>query len=406
MTATGLRAPAEHAAPEPPGFQRPLLGRLGRYRASRDLRRHLCAGAVLYTSCDEDSRSELDALCIGPSDRVLSVTGSGCRSLNLLLANPRSLVTVDANPVQNHLLELKVAAMRHLDHAGFLRFIGIRRDDRREATYRAIRTDMSDAAAAFWDLNSSVIARGVIFSGAHETYYRRTLGVFLGLRPRLVRRLFEIRDLAEQRAFYHRRWNTPAWRAAISGGTSPAVYRMILPDPSYIAHVKLGEPVGRYLLRRFEHTLTNHLARDNHWISLLFLGRYHNERAMPPYLTAEHYQTVRSRLGALEIVTAGLGDHLASSPSASFDAFSLSDISGWSDQRAFESLLSEAVRCGRPAARLCYRNFLTKRLLPAALLERVEPLRDVAERLDHSDRTFAYTFQVGQVLDDGEMGSR
>ena len=56
-----------------------------------------------YASCNEDWRSEWDALEIKPNDRVLCITGSGDRPLNLLLQNPKDVIAMDLNPIQNNL---------------------------------------------------------------------------------------------------------------------------------------------------------------------------------------------------------------------------------------------------------------------------------------------------------------
>jgi len=78
--------------------------------------------SILFSACQEDSRSELAALGSLTGKRVFAVTAGGGRVLNLLLERPRSITAVDLNPAQNALLELKIAAMRHLDHPGYLRF--------------------------------------------------------------------------------------------------------------------------------------------------------------------------------------------------------------------------------------------------------------------------------------------
>lgn len=399
--ATGAAdAPTREQPQQPPeklGFKRSLLPPLGRYSAPEELKPFLCSGAILYTASDEDSWSELDALAIGSTDRVLSVTGSGCRSLNLLLAQPEAVVSVDANPLQNYLLELKVAAMRELRHGAFLRFMGVREDPDRLATYARIRGHLSEGAAEFWDMNHRALDAGVLFTGAHEAYYRRIMPMLFAPRRGLVRELFEFTDIAEQRRFYHERWNTLWWRMNIRYGTQSSFYRMVLPDPSYIAHVELDQPVGAYMLNRFEHTLTTALARDNHFLAVVFLGRYHNEQAMPAFLVEEHYEAIRSQLDKLQIVTAPIDAYLAGTPDGSFDAYSLSDISGWTELDQFQQILGDVVRTGRPGARFVYRNFLTKRSIPESLLGSVEPLTDVTERLDQKDLAWVYTFQVGRL---------
>jgi S-adenosylmethionine-diacylglycerol 3-amino-3-carboxypropyl transferase len=86
-----------------------------------------------YASCNEDWRSEWDALKITSDDRILCITGSGDRPLNLLFQGPGKVIAMDLNPVQNHLLRLKVAAMKELPydegskrgHTYFFSFFGL-----------------------------------------------------------------------------------------------------------------------------------------------------------------------------------------------------------------------------------------------------------------------------------------
>jgi S-adenosylmethionine-diacylglycerol 3-amino-3-carboxypropyl transferase len=370
-----------------------------RYSAPSELRQWLVNRALLYTACDEDSWSELRGLDIAPDDDVLSITGSGCRSLNLLLAGPRRLVSYDVNPLQSHLLELKVAAIRRLSHREFGEFIGLHPGTGRRATWHAIRGELSDDARGFWDLNEHVIERGVLYSGAHETYYRTVIRPAVAtLRRRKLRRLFELETLDEQRRFYHAEWNTWWWRTVLRGALRPWLFKLVLPDPSYYTHPTFEgyDSMADYCLARVEHAFTSSLVRDNHFLALLLLGHYHNDQAVPPYLHPEHYERIRANLPALEIVTGPpLDEWLASIPDGTFDKFSLSDISGWIDEDAFAATLRDVVRTGRDGGRICYRNFAAQRKIPAGLLDSIDPLDDLAAELTDSDLAFAYTFQCG-----------
>ena len=374
----------------------------GPYRAPDGLRRFMYSGAILYTTHDEDTTSELTAFELTPEHRVMCVTGSGCRTLNLLIGGPREIVSVDANPLQNWLLELKVEGMRELDHAGFLEFMGVRESDRRAAVYGSVRERLSPPARRFWDRNVHVIADGVLFSGAHESYYRTVLSpLVLGARRSKVDALFSYTDIEEQRRFYHREWNTGPWRAAIRMAMRPSMFKLGIRDPSYYQHVEMDEAIGDYCLRRLEHTMTTVPARDNHFLSLLFLGRYVNEQAMPLYLLEQHYETVRSRLDAIRIETAMLDQHLATQPAGSYDRYSLSDVSGWTDPGTFTTILALVVATARPGARFVYRNFVTKRSIPAALHHSIDPRPGIARALEETDLAFGFTFEVGDVRRDG-----
>ena len=79
---------------------------------------------VVYSGCWEDTETELAALDLRQGARVLSITAGGSRSLGLLEANPSEVLSVDLNPSQNFLLELKRAsalgARDWEQHAAFL----------------------------------------------------------------------------------------------------------------------------------------------------------------------------------------------------------------------------------------------------------------------------------------------
>ena len=54
---------------------------------------------------------------INSSDTVLTLTSGGCNALNLLLHGAGAVVSVDCNPAQSSLLELKKAAINQLSYA-------------------------------------------------------------------------------------------------------------------------------------------------------------------------------------------------------------------------------------------------------------------------------------------------
>ncbi|MFE3170597.1 DUF3419 family protein [Amycolatopsis sp. NPDC059090] len=374
----------------------PLM--LGEYRVRPDERHWLARGAILYSTCDEDSWSEITGLELSSDDIVLSVTGSGCRTLNLLIGNPGAVVSVDANPLQNHLLELKIAAIRQLDRLEFTGFIGLRPREDRPATYQRIRSTLSEDAREFWDRNVHVIDRGVLYSGAHEQFYARYIGPLIRvLRPGKRRRMFEFTSIDEQMRFFDREWDTPRWRAALRLLARPSLVRRLLPDPSYYAFIERESSVADYLNSRLRDALGRHLAADNHLLALLLLGRYRDDRAVPPYLSPEHYETVRKNLDAIRTVTRRLDAELAETPAGTYSKFSLSDIAGWTTPDDFDRILEEVVRTAKPGGRLCYRNFLSDRRIPARIKDLAVERADIAERLRRSDISIAFSFVVADL---------
>ena len=56
----------------------------------------------------------------------MTISSGGCNTLTLLLDNPAKIYAVDINASQSYLLELKIAAVRHLKHEELLAFLGLR----------------------------------------------------------------------------------------------------------------------------------------------------------------------------------------------------------------------------------------------------------------------------------------
>ena len=80
--------------------------------------------SLVYNTCWEDPAVDRQALALGPDDSVLVITSAGCNALDYVLQGPRRIHAIDANPRQNALLELKIAAIRTLEFDDFFAIFG------------------------------------------------------------------------------------------------------------------------------------------------------------------------------------------------------------------------------------------------------------------------------------------
>ena len=122
---------------------------------------------LLYSCCNEDSRSELKALR-PEGKRVLSIAASGGRAFSLLIEDPKEVVAIDTNYHQIHLCRLKYHVMRRLDRKGYLGFVGIDNSRRRLQVYEGIRGNLADETREFWDSRRQVIEKGIIYAGEFD----------------------------------------------------------------------------------------------------------------------------------------------------------------------------------------------------------------------------------------------
>jgi len=348
-----------------------------------------------YSSVNEDWRTEARALQIGPSDTVLAITGGG-RPLDLLALGPARMIGIDSVPAQSALLELQAEALRRLpfeQYAAFLGLTGSSRRERHDALERLLPF-LTAPARAFWGARRALVARGVLYQGRWERFFRLGAHVARLVRPRLIRALFAFDDLQAQRRFVRQRWETPFWRWLYDVFLSRVVLERVLGDPAFFRHAVV--PVGRFVRERMAASLQRVLARENFMVSLTLQGHL-AALDLPPRLTQEGAARIRERLDRLEIATGDVVEHLERVAPGTYTRFSLSDVPSYLSQEGFERLLFAVVRAAAPGARFCIRLFLSRPRFPEGLGPTLVRERELERRLAEEDHAFAYDFIVGRV---------
>lgn len=350
-----------------------------------------------YGTCNEDSCSELRA--VGPltGKTIVCVTGSGGRTLNLLTDRPARIVSVDVNPLQSALLELKLAAIRTLSYRDYRRFLGLDIYADRVTLYRAVARRLGRSTRVIWDGRMGDIRRGVLYAGRFEKHYAQTARVLKLFKGRTIDALFECRDLAQQHQLYWRQWNDNVWRALLRLDGLRANYRYSLRDPAYYYDLPADFDYANFFADSMERMLLGGLAYDNHFLALTLDGSYRRARLLPLCLREEHYATLQECADRVEIVTSGLDSYLASQGSDWADGFSLSDVSSYLLRSEFESLLTEVLRSARHGAMICARNYMRTRNIPASLADRMRRRTGIEEELRRKDLSAVYEFVVAQV---------
>lgn len=354
--------------------------------------------SVLFSADNEDTRSELSAFGSIEGQRVLAVTAGGGRVLNLLLGRPSSIVAVDLNPAQNALLELKVAAMRELEHAEYLRFLGVRAADDRRQTYQRLRARLSEPVRAFFDREAKRVEAGILYQGRFERFLGIVANVARLAGPFGLTRLLSAEDLETQRALVAR-LETPAWRVITQTVCRRSVLRLLSGDPGFYRHLPLDLPLHEVLYDRIHNHLRHNLLRENPLLQIVFFGRYVYEPSLPVYLHADTYAAVKAALEAVEIevVTATMHEALSDSRRSGFDAFSLSDISSYLEDDAQHRLFERVIAASRPGARLVSRGNVYHRPPAPEHARKLERNPAVERELSRHDHSCVHEFVVARV---------
>ena len=184
-----------------------------------------------YSFGNEDWRTEHKALKIQPSDRVLCVTGSGDRPLNLLTTDLQEIITIDANPIQNALFDLKKTALSSLSSNDYCSFLGIDPHLNRLNLYHQIASKLDPISNTIWKKHSGKIRRGVVYEGALEKCLKKISQILRSFQKKKIDTLFSFDDLEEQREFLQKKWHSPFLTLAFKIGLNPFLSRMIFGDP-------------------------------------------------------------------------------------------------------------------------------------------------------------------------------
>ncbi len=349
-----------------------------------------------YSFGNEDWRTEAEALQPKPESRIMCITASGDRPLNLLLDPCSTLVSIDANPVQNHLLQLKRTAMEHLEADDYLAFLGATPSSSRLATFHRLVPYMDPEAASYWEQNRKTVEKGVLFQGVVERRLKfAKLALFF--RQREIRGLFACRTLEAQREYLRKNWKHNNWKRIFKWTLKPFMSRIALQDPGMYAYIEKDVEPGLYIYERMMKCLDHCLASESALASLI-LRQEVGKEAYPPYLTPEGIRQIKPHLNRLTTITQDALSYLEEVPENSFDRYSMSDISSYIDRPTFEKMMSAIYKSARPGARFCIRQLMTRYTIPTDLAPHFVRDEDLELELEAKDRAFVYHYTVGTIL--------
>jgi S-adenosylmethionine-diacylglycerol 3-amino-3-carboxypropyl transferase len=358
---------------------------------------------VLYAQCWEDPQIDRQAFDLGPRDSLFSITSGGCNVLTFLVDNPGRVIALDLNPHQNQLLKLKMAAFACLSYPKVLEFLGCRESSSRFETYARLRKRLAEDARRFWDGRLSDIRRGVVHSGRYEGYMRLLGAVLVKLSGKrdLVRRFYEAEDTALREKMFREDWDDWSWKILTRLVLSRPL-NVLLFDRSFYSYLGRDFSFGRHFAAKAERALVRLPMKGNYFLSYILGGIEGVALPLPVYLREENFELIRSRLDRVEVVTDTCEHFFSTLPDSSFSRFNFSNIFEWMSPPAFESLLRETVRVGRPGAILTYRNLLVFRERPESLADVLRPRRDISGALKARDLSFIYDNYVVEEICKGE----
>lgn len=348
---------------------------------------------IIYSSSNEDSESERLALQLNKEDSVLCITGSGARSLDLLIDSPKEIVSIDFNPAQNFLLELKIAAFKSFNYDELLEFLGVRSCEDRIIMFDKLKKHLSANTLDFWKKRMNLIKDGVLYCGTWERLLNKMLK-YAYFRRKKIKLLLEASSIEEQQRIWVSKWDTFSWRLFIGILSNRFLWVKIIREPG-AKLIPKDFNVKQYMLDRMKYMAMNTKLSENHYANLLFNGSYTENCVLPHHLRPENFEIVRKNLDRIEIVTASLLDYLPKNIGR-FSKFSLSDFSSYAPPEIYTSIWENVIISAKSGAVFCERYFLVKRN-PEKQFTELQKDSELEKYAVKHDISAIYTFGIGVI---------
>lgn len=239
------------------------------------------------------------------------IAGSGARVLPLLARRPAHLTVVDVAAEQLWLTELRVEAVRTLDHREYLAFFGYPQGGRRlpapparrKALLKQIgaRGRLSDEARRFaHGLLESGQWQVPLYVGRWEQTFRRISGMIRRMVGPKGLAIFNCRDLEEQRDYYLRHFPRRRFDLVLLLLGNANTFNRLLYKGHFPVH-NLEVSYFQHYRRAFDHLFRTSLARQNYFLQLLFLGELVHAEGNPVECEPPVYQRIQQGIRDTQI---------------------------------------------------------------------------------------------------------
>ncbi len=263
--------------------------------------------SLVYNTCWEDPRLDHIALELTEKDNVLVITSAGCNALDYALSSPNHVYTVDVNPKQNALLDLKIAAIKHLSYEDFFQLFGNGSHPKFKQFYQEkLRAELPEPSRKFWD------KRAKFFSGKGRRpsfYFYGSSGMFAWLinfyidrvkkiRP-VINELLAAQTIEAQKDIYQRyrlrqtMW-TPFLKWAMKRDTTLALLGVPRAQRKQLDRDYPGG-ILQFVVDSIETVFTELPIKDNYFWRVYLTGKYTKD-CCPNYLTEEGFAKLKGGL--------------------------------------------------------------------------------------------------------------
>ncbi|MEO9531778.1 MAG: DUF3419 family protein [Crocinitomicaceae bacterium] len=349
---------------------------------------------IRYANLWEDADVLIEGLGLDQHSKVMSIASAGDNCFSMLSEGVEKVVAVDVSKVQLYLVELKKVAIKHLDRAAYMAFVGFKESEQRISTFKSLEKDLTEDCLNYWIHHSESIEEGVIHTGKFERYFQLFKENYLHdiHSQEVVNELFRKKDAQQQREFHDNIWHNAAWKKMYKFFFGEQMMGDHGRDPEFLKHVEGN--VSDLILEKEVNAIRKPSIQNNYFLYYILNNKF-DDAYLPHYVRPENYEKVKSNLDAL-ILHEGLLDS-ALSVHKNCTHFNLSDIFEYMDTELFRSVAKGILDQSAEGAKIAYWNLMIPRYISKAFPNKVNYLKDLSESLKEKDMGYFYqSFIVDQ----------
>lgn len=370
--------------------------------------------AFVYNQIWEDPRVDVQALRLDQSSRILTISSGGCNALNYLLESPAAVTAVDLNRHHIFVLNLKLAALKHLpSYEAFFEFFGCGRGKYTGANYlRHIAPNLDKETRSFWESNtvagSLLYGDRISFFSNAGLYDHSRNGYFLRFFHRVAKlsgcspeKVLYARSRDEQRSLYEQHIE-PFFKSPLIGlaGRSPiTMFGLGIPPQQYEeleASLDDGATVIDLYRERVRKLACDFPIDENYFAWQAFARRYDvvDRKAVPDYLKQENYDRLKANAQRLNTIVGSATAVIRNGERGQFNRFVLLDAQDWMEADQLTDLWSAVAERAEPRSRIIFRTAGTsspvEKCLPPTLRAAFRYDADLSKALFAQDRSSIY----------------
>jgi S-adenosylmethionine-diacylglycerol 3-amino-3-carboxypropyl transferase len=327
---------------------------------------------LVYPQIWEDPEVDIQAVQLNANSRIFTISSGGCNAMNYLTISPEKITVVDLNEAHIALIKLKKIAVIHLDQEAFFDFFGRADLIKNIDTYKAkIKPYLDEKTIRYWEGKETFWSKPRIQYFTDGFYRHGLLGRFIGLIHWVshalgydISQMMQARTLKEQKTLFDK-YVSPVFDTRLLkflSNRSVVLYSLGIPPSQFDEMDKESKEMkmGMHeLLKNRARRLACDFPLENNYFAWQAFNRSYDikhRKAIPRYLMASHFDSLKKQVEKLSIHHASMTEHLKKMPEKSLNAYLFLDAQDWMDENQLTELWQEVNRTSMSGARVVFRT--------------------------------------------------